>query len=66
MPLIQHGQRWRPRPAVIWVGLAGSAVTIVTLLLYLVVRVFVRERERYIPPAYLGRVEEGGTLGSKN
>lgn len=63
MPLIpQHFyQRWRQRP-ILWIVSACLTIILATLLLYQVVRMFVREGERYIPPAYLGgKGEEGGT-----
>ncbi|KAK6857233.1 hypothetical protein PG995_007420 [Apiospora arundinis] len=65
MPLIlqQYYQRWRQHP-ILWIVSACLTIVLATLLLYQVVRMIVREGERYIPPAYLGGKgkEEGTTL----
>ncbi|KAK8071277.1 monocarboxylate transporter 2 [Apiospora hydei] len=53
MPLVQQRlQRWR-RPMV-WAGCACLSVCLGTFLLYFIARMFMREGERYIPPAYIG------------
>ncbi|KAK7946994.1 uncharacterized protein PG986_011315 [Apiospora aurea] len=61
MPLVQQRlQRWR-RPMT-WAGCACLSVCLGTLLLYFIARTFVREGERYIPPACIGDANNNAVL----